>query len=95
MSDHYETFTDSSDGCFLLSDAISFAKTYYNITEQDTDIIMHARKSLLPFPVPHTLLFLLLSPWSRGRPLPSGAPARASRGAFLREGVVTRLTPVP
>ncbi len=31
----------------LLSDAISFAKTYCNITEQDADIIMHARKSLL------------------------------------------------
>jgi len=23
MSDHYEAFTDSSDGCFLLSDTIS------------------------------------------------------------------------
>eukprot|EP00794_Sanderia_malayensis_P007476 gene7476-biopygen6026 len=31
----------------LLSDAISFAKTYCNITEQEINIIMHARKSLL------------------------------------------------
>ncbi len=31
----------------LLSDAISFAKTYWNISEQDIDLIMHARKSLL------------------------------------------------